>query len=149
MKSKKNFSILYALGNPQDIFLEREPIDTSCCDFKSGESAGASVALSAGTSHPDNANTLVGKIMDTSVEPIEFPSHLEQAACRDSSELFTGHPRLNKVVMRSLARAKKVCDACPVKVECLEYAERNVDFESDNPLTLYGGKTVEELIKNS
>jgi WhiB family transcriptional regulator, redox-sensing transcriptional regulator len=62
-----------------------------------------------------------------------------RAACRHSDpELFfpvaAGGPAL-----RQLVRAKKVCERCPVRVQCLEYA-----LENGQDFGVWGGASAEE-----
>jgi len=58
---------------------------------------------------------------------------MKQAACAGKSELF--YEEKSRII---IARAKVICESCPVKDPCLDHAMEN------EPLGLWGGMTANE-----
>jgi WhiB family transcriptional regulator, redox-sensing transcriptional regulator len=73
---------------------------------------------------------------------VSYPQHdgwAERGACRHSDpELF--FPVADRgPALRQLAKAKRVCERCPVRVQCLEYA-----LQSGQRFGVWGGASEEE-----
>ncbi len=61
----------------------------------------------------------------------EEPSWREQAACKDMDPeiFFPEKIPLRAVKNAAVARAIIVCSECPVKEECLRYAQENKEYQ--------------------
>lgn len=81
-----------------------------------------------------------------SLSKLQIPEFIfkDNASCAETDpELFFSHEVLDfngKVRGKylNLAAAKKICDSCPLKIDCLEYALNN------NEVGIWGGTTEEQ-----
>jgi WhiB family redox-sensing transcriptional regulator len=75
------------------------------------------------------------------MEPLEILDWQEEAACREYDNLLffgeEGEPELEKQARE--ARAKTVCQRCPVAEPCLEFA-----METNQKYGIWGGLTDKE-----
>jgi len=124
----------------------REPFDVGLhlrnVDARSVDEVAKRFRASSGHSN------VAGKSIDSSIEALPSLKFFDEAACKDSKDIFIGHERDSKKTRQAIECAKSVCMLCPVKIDCLSFGRSTVD-KDDNPYAIYGGMTVAEILDES
>lgn len=100
----------------------------------------ATTNVQAGGSQPDLLKLYRGDIMIVNIDDINNPTWMNKSVCKEyPPDWFI----VDKSNNHDAKKAKAVCDICPVKQECLDWAV-SIEAKTASMPGIYGGKTQQE-----